>query len=107
MKKLSSHGPRLKPSADRLSVGGSWRDGRSSSSARGYDYRWQKARADYLLEHPLCVIRGEGCTLAATVVDHIKPHRGDMVLFWLRTNWQPACEHCHNAHKQRQEAAQQ
>ena len=32
----------------------------------------------------------------ATVVDHIKPHRGDQKLFWDRSNWQPLCEHHHN-----------
>ena len=32
----------------------------------------------------------------ATVVDHIKPHRGDKKLFWDRGNWQPLCEHHHN-----------
>ncbi len=31
-----------------------------------------------------------------TVVDHIKPHRGDRKLFWDRGNWQPLCEHHHN-----------
>ncbi len=32
----------------------------------------------------------------STVVDHIKPHRGDKKLFWDRGNWQPLCEHHHN-----------
>ena len=32
----------------------------------------------------------------ATVVDHIKPHRGEQKLFWDRSNWQPLCEHHHN-----------
>ena len=32
----------------------------------------------------------------ATVVDHIKPHRGDAKLFWDETNWQPLCKSCHD-----------
>jgi 5-methylcytosine-specific restriction endonuclease McrA len=27
----------------------------------------------------------------ATIVDHIKPHRGDQNLFWDQTNWQALC----------------
>jgi 5-methylcytosine-specific restriction protein A len=33
---------------------------------------------------------------AATVVDHIKDHKGDQALFWDESNWQPSCEACHN-----------
>ena len=35
--------------------------------------------------------------MAASVVDHIRPHRGDMVLFWDQTNHQSQCESCHFA----------
>lgn len=31
----------------------------------------------------------------ATVVDHKRPHRGDLQLFWDRNNWQGLCEDCH------------
>lgn len=44
-----------------------------------------------------CVKCYEGSHITmATVVDHIKPHRGDQKLFWDRGNWQPLCEHHHN-----------
>ena len=33
---------------------------------------------------------------AAVIVDHIKPHRGDKVLFWDRNNWQPLCKMHHD-----------
>jgi len=33
--------------------------------------------------------------VAATDVDHIVPHCGDMALFWDVLNWQPLCEACH------------
>lgn len=44
-----------------------------------------------------------GRYVAATVVDHIVPHRGDMKLFWDRDNWQALCKACHDSHKQRLE----
>jgi len=36
---------------------------------------------------------------AATVVDHITPHRGNTQLFWDSSNWQSLCEECHNGAK--------
>ena len=50
---------------------------RAGSGERGYDRRWQKARARY-------------------VVDHIRPHRGDPILFWDESNWQSLCKACHD-----------
>lgn len=79
----------------------SWRKPNSSSASRGYGYRWQKARASYLNKHPLCVMcLKAGRTTPATVVDHIKPHRGDSKLFWDSSNWQALCKHCHDSEKQ-------
>ena len=52
---------------------------------------------DTRYENPFCVkCYEEGHITMATVVDHIKPHRGDKKLFWDRGNWQPLCEHHHN-----------
>lgn len=82
----------------------SWRHDKRSSHARGYGYRWQKARALFLADNPLCVICAKaGLTALAGVVDHIKPHKGDPVLFWDARNWQPLCKTCHNSDKQRAE----
>lgn len=76
-----------------------------TSTQRGYGYKWQKARAQYLAEHPLCVMcKAQGRVGAANVVDHIEPHRGDQALFWRRSNWQALCSHHHNSAKQREEA---
>lgn len=44
-----------------------------------------------------------GQVVLAEIVDHIKPHRGDMALFWDSDNWQSLCKHCHDSHKQRLE----
>lgn len=79
---------------------------RGSSSERGYGYRWQMARRRFLDQHPLCLMcNAEGRVEAATVVDHITPHRGDQRLFWREDNWQPLCASCHSSAKQRQEIA--
>jgi 5-methylcytosine-specific restriction endonuclease McrA len=87
------------------SAAGSWRTGLTAAE-RGYDYRWQKARAAWLKEHPLCVFcEANGRVEAATTVDHKIPHRGDKHLFWDRSNWQSLCTNCHSGLKQRQEAA--
>lgn len=41
--------------------------------------------------------------VAATVVDHKVPHRGNDELFWNPDNHQPLCAPCHNSAKQREE----
>lgn len=84
--------------------GPSWRTDRRKTAERGYGGRWQRARGQYLRLHPLCVMcaneRPPRIT-AATVVDHIVPHKGDMVLFWDReSNWQSLCSTHHNSDKQ-------
>jgi 5-methylcytosine-specific restriction protein A len=73
-------------------------DNRPSARQRGYITAWDHARRAYLAEHPLCVTcYKEGKLVAATVVDHIVPHRGDQERFWDQSNWQALCESCHNA----------
>lgn len=83
---------------------GSWRTEGMTSTQRGYGYKWQKAREQFLRENPLCVVcQAEGLVVVATVVDHIVPHRGDQSLFWRRTNWQSLCSTHHSRDKQREE----
>ena len=68
-----------------------------SSTQQGYGYKWQQARAAYLVDNPLCVeCMKRGIYTRATVVDHITPHLGDMDLFWRRSNWQPLCKPHHD-----------
>lgn len=76
---------------------------RETAAARGYDYRWQKARLCWLRAHPLCVhCEREGRVVVGTDVDHIIPHKGDMALFWDShgekypgAGWQTLCAHHH------------
>lgn len=70
---------------------------REKTAARGYGARWQRARLQFLAQHPLCrECQSQGRVTVATVVDHVRPHKGDQVLFWDRLNWAPACAPCHN-----------
>ena len=69
---------------------------RPGARKRGYDTRWDKARATFLQRNPWCVI----CAILrqkvrATDVDHRIPHRGDQKLFWDKTNWRPVCSQHH------------
>jgi 5-methylcytosine-specific restriction protein A len=45
-----------------------------------------------------------GRIVAATVVDHKQPHKGNPVLFWDRGNLQSLCRDHHDVSKQRDEA---
>ena len=77
---------------------------RGNSAQRGYGEKWRKERIAYLQENPLCVeCAKRGLVVAATVVDHVIPHRGDVKLFWRRSNWQPLCRWCHNEKTRRGE----
>ncbi|MDE4127248.1 HNH endonuclease [Phaeobacter gallaeciensis] len=38
-------------------------------------------------------------------VDHIEPHRGNLLLFWDEANLQAVCKRWHDTEKQRQESA--
>ena len=72
-------------------------DVRETATVRGYGYAWQKARLGFLKSHPVCAAcEKQGRVTAASVVDHITPHKGDQTLFWDHDNWQPLCKSCHS-----------
>ena len=54
--------------------------------------RFRKARDAFMNAHPLCA----RCGAVSTDLDHIKPHKGDPVLFWDSSNWQALCASCHS-----------
>jgi len=73
-----------------------------TTAQRGYGGRWQRERLLFLAQHPLCLMcEVEGRVTAATVVDHITPHKGDYDLMWDASNWQALCPTHHNSDKQR------
>lgn len=62
-----------------------------------YNWQWKKVRANYLMLNPLCVECDKyGLLEPATVVDHIRPHKGNLDLFWNESNYQPLCKSCHD-----------
>ena len=87
---------------------------RNQRSAEATEYRrlyktprWQARRARQLSTEPLCrTCASRGRTTAATVADHIIPHRGDVTLFW-EGDLQSLCDvepfRCHSRLKQREE----
>ena len=75
---------------------------RASASQRGYEHRWRVRSKHFLRQHPLCAMcTAEGKTVVAEVVDHIRPHQGDPVLFNDVRNWQALCKAHHDRTKQR------
>lgn len=70
---------------------------RGTAAQRGYDSRWRKYRINFLNKNPLCVeCLKEGRYVPATVVDHIKAHKGNKKLFWDPMNHQALCKQCHD-----------
>lgn len=70
-----------------------------SRSKRGYTRAWYEASRLFLTLNPLCVHcmgMDPPIRTPSKVTDHVIPHKGDMRLFWDRTNWQPLCIHHHN-----------
>lgn len=66
--------------------------------------RWKRTRIAHLRSCPLCVMcKAQGYTTAATVVDHIKAHKGDVDLFFDPDNLQSLCKLHHDSVKQAEE----
>lgn len=107
MGRLKTLNARLATVGDRLATmnTNSWRGDKQTANQRGYNYEWQQARLVFLNDNPLCkYCESEGRVTAAAIVDHVIAHRGDMALFWDRTNWQSLCKPCHDIVKKREEA---
>ena len=59
-------------------------------------YGWSKRRRDQLLAEPFCrECARSGFRIPATDVDHIEPHRGDVVKF-TQGQLQSLCHSCHS-----------
>jgi 5-methylcytosine-specific restriction endonuclease McrA len=55
-----------------------------------------KVRSKFLKANPICAF----CTSQATIVDHIRPHKGNWILFMDMKNFQSLCKPCHDSKKQ-------
>lgn len=59
--------------------------------------RWLKARAAFLVRHPLCEdCRAQGRATAANTVDHRVRHLGSPEIFWNQAHWRASCASCHS-----------
>lgn len=68
---------------------------------------WKRKRLAQLTEQPLCTFCAQrGIVTAASVADHVKPHRGNYELFY-HGKLQSLCKLCHDGAKQAQEASGQ
>ena len=79
--------------------------------------RWRRLRAEHLAQEPLCRyctrlgLVNDGSPRPPTaakwrpgiVVDHVRPHRGDLDLFWAPGNLQTLCAWHHDFRKRREE----
>lgn len=81
---------------------------------------WRRARAKHLAQEPFCrlcaaagILNDGSLSVSGEmqpdprrrflVVDHVVPHRGDVVRFWDASNWQTLCPDHHDITKQRDE----
>lgn len=65
---------------------------------------WKKLRLNQLSIMPICTYCDQqGRVELARVVDHIKPHKGDEILFYNPKNLQSMCFAHHNSTKAREE----
>lgn len=65
--------------------------------------RWRAASKAFRILNPLCKdCEKHGAIKAAEVVDHIKPHKGNLELFWNASNLQSLCKRCHDAKSARE-----
>lgn len=68
--------------------------------------RWKRLRLSQLFRHPRCQCEhhaGLSTSPEACVVDHIKPHGGDLRMFYDPRNLQSMAKECHDRYKQSQE----
>lgn len=66
---------------------------------------WHRLRTAQLRDEPLCrMCQSAGQVGAASVVDHITPHKGDEELFFDRGNLQSLCKTHHDSAKQKAES---
>ena len=62
--------------------------------------QWQRLRHYQLLKQPLCeYCKAIGIINKASIVDHIKPHKGDEALMFDANNLASLCKPCHDKTK--------
>jgi 5-methylcytosine-specific restriction endonuclease McrA len=105
MTRLTNLKPRLSSLPAALSSIGSVSQPRDTMPYR--TYKWQRLRDKVLVRDKFtCAMCGRiQIGKGRTIVDHRKPHGGDLTLFWDENNLQVLCKvPCHEQHKKRLEA---
>ena len=79
---------------------------RVGSNKQGYNNHWRRERKAFLLRNTLCenCLNKHDVIRAATQVDHVIPHKGNMKLFWDVSNWEALCHSCHSKKTARENA---
>lgn len=111
MARLTSIKPRLATASSRIaSLEDAGPRRKTQAGAEWYrTARWQKLAArvrkrdDYTCQQTGVLCLGKHPAPDSPVVDHIRPHRGDPVLFWDETNLQTVSKAWHDSEKQRRE----
>jgi hypothetical protein len=67
-------------------------NGSKASDDMKWGSEWKAYRKRFIETNPRCY----ACGSTATVVDHLRPHKGDEKLFKQLDNHLPLCETCHN-----------
>lgn len=62
-------------------------------------------RDDHTCQMCGCLLIGAKHAPNSPVLDHKRPHRGNVALFWDEDNLQAQCKHCHDSTKQAMERA--
>jgi 5-methylcytosine-specific restriction protein A len=66
--------------------------------------RWKRLRRLQMAKHPLCCMCEEaGRVEPAVLVDHIKPAKDNIELFFDMSNLQSLCRLCHDSSKRKDE----
>lgn len=68
--------------------------------------KWRALRLKALTRDLFACRRCGHASASGMVADHIKPHRGDPLLFWDESNLQALCPSCHSSTKQAEERAE-
>lgn len=72
---------------------------KSAEHQKLYDSRWKRESKAFIKANPFC--QCDECKrlnrlMQSEVTDHHIPHKGDIKLFWDRSNWRALNKRCHD-----------
>lgn len=69
---------------------------RVSAKRAKKDAEYSKLRQRYLTEHPLCMIKVNGCTHTATDIHHTYAGANRDAFYLVQSTWKGVCRNCHD-----------